>query len=55
MILVLKLKTEIFNSFLETRQPIWNWEILEYDWVEASDKILNFLFKNGVTAKIQWR
>ena len=53
MILALKMKTEIFDSFLETRQPIWNWEILEYDWVELSDKILNFLFKNGVTAKIQ--
>ena len=54
MILALKMKTKIFFSFLETRQPIWNWEILEYDWVELSDKILNFLFKNGVTAKIQW-
>ena len=49
------MKTEIFDSFLETRQPIWKWEILEYDWVELSDKILNFLFKNGVTTKIQWR
>ena len=32
-----KMKTEIFISFLETRKPIWNWEILEYDWVELSD------------------
>ena len=55
MILALKVKTEILDSFLETRQPIWNWEILEYDQVELSDKIFNFLFKNGVTAKIQWR
>ena len=55
MILALKMKTEFFYSFLETRQPIWNWEILEYDWVELSDNILSFLFKNGVTAKIQWR
>ena len=55
MILALKLKNEIVDSFLETRQLIWIWEILEYDWVELLDKILNFLFKNGFTAKIQWR
>ena len=55
MILKLKMKTEIFDTFLKTRQPIWNWEILGYDWVELSDKIVNFLFKNGVTVKIQWR
>ena len=53
--LALKMKTEIFDSFLDTRQPIWNWEILEYDWVERSDKSIQFLFKSGVTAKIQWR
>ena len=45
------METEIFESFLETRQPIWNWEILEYDWEKLSYKIFNFLFKNGVTAK----
>ena len=55
MILALKMKTEIFDSFLDTRQPIWNWEILVYDWVELSDKIIHLLFKNGVTANIQWR
>ena len=44
-----------FRLILETRQPIWNWENLEYNWVELSDKIVHFLFKNGVTAKIQWR
>ena len=49
------MKTEIFAAFLDTRKPIWNLEILEYDWVELSDKIVHFLFKNGVTAKIQWR
>ena len=49
------MKTEIFDAFLETQQPIWNCEILEYDWVELSDKILNFLFKNGVNAKIHRR
>ena len=49
------MKTEIFDPFLETSQPIWNWEILDYDWVEQSDKIGNFLFKNGVTAKVLWR
>ena len=49
------MKTEIFDSFLETRQSIWNWETLEYDWVDLSDKIVKFLFKNGVTPKIQWR
>ena len=54
MILALKMKIEIFDLFLDTRQPIWNWEILEYDWVELSNKIVHFLFKNGVTAKIQW-
>ena len=37
-----------YQSFLEPHQPIWNWEILKYDWVELSDKILNLLFKNGV-------
>ena len=51
MILALKMKTEMFDSFLETRQPVWNWEILEYDWVEVSDKILNILFWDGVTTK----
>ena len=44
MILALKMKTELFDSFLETRQPIWNWEISEYDWVALSDKIVKFLF-----------
>ena len=48
------MKTEIFDSFLNTRQPIWNWEILEYDWVELSDKIVHFLIENGITAKIHW-
>ena len=51
----LKMRTEIFDSFLNKRQPIWNWEILEYDWVELSDRSVHFLYKNGVTAKIQWR
>ena len=55
MILALQMKTEIFDSFLDTRQPIWNWDGLEYDWVELSDKIVHFLFKNGFTVKIQWR
>ena len=45
------MKTKNFDSFLETRQLIWNWEILDYDWVELSDKIVHFLFKNGVTEK----
>ena len=54
MILALKVKTENFGSVLETRQPIWNWEILEYDCVELSSKIIHFL-SNGVTAKTQWR
>ena len=49
------MNTDIFDSFLDTRQPIWNWVILDYDWVELSDEIVHFLFKNGVTAKIQWR
>ena len=49
------MKTEIFDSFLDTRQPIWNWEILEYYWVVLLDKIVHFLFKNGITANIQWR
>ena len=44
------MKTEIFVSFLETRQPIWNWEVLEYDWAELSDKNVNFLFKNDFNA-----
>ena len=51
MILALKMETEIFDSFLETSHPIWNWEILEYDLVELSDKILNFLFKKGRYSK----
>ena len=46
------METEIFDSSLDTRQPIWNGEILEFDWVELTDKIVHFLFKNGVTANI---
>ena len=42
-----------FWLFLDTRQPIWNWEILEYYWVVLLDKIVHFLFKNGITANIQ--
>ena len=29
--------------------------ILEYNWAELSGKIVNFLFKNGVATKNQWR
>ena len=56
MILVLKMKTEIFNSFLDTRQPIWNWEILEYEWIELSDKSVHFLFNKTCrrTEQLAW-
>ena len=42
------------DAFLDTRQPIWNWEILEYDWAELSDKIVHlFVLKMALPRKLK--
>ena len=54
-VLALKMKKMKFSTHFWKHVNQFETEILANDRVELSDKILNFLFKNGVTAKIQWR